>query len=278
MFTKVGLEFCPPSLYILLRFLTALIIASLVFHKHIKSIKKETLGHGLLLGLLFGGGFLLQTYGLSMTSVSKSAFITGITVPLTPFAYWLLERKKIPFWSFIGVVIALIGLSIFANPDFNNINTGDVLTLLSTFFWAFYISCMDKFTSGKSGIETTSQLVILQFVAAVPLALLFFFIFDYQSFYFEPSYKLLGSLAFNAILASFFVTLIHTSYQRFTTPVKAALIFSLEPIVASITAWAVFSEILSARELLGACILLSGVLISETGGFISKKFPSLKKI
>jgi len=81
MFTKIGLEFAQPSFYILMRFSIALLVSYLIFRKDIHKISKEFFKKGFILGLLFGGGFLFQTYGLEYTSVSKSAFITGITVP-----------------------------------------------------------------------------------------------------------------------------------------------------------------------------------------------------
>lgn len=271
VFTKIGLDFAQPAFYIILRFTLALTLSVLVFNKKLLNINRRTLKNGLALGALFGGGFLLQTYGLGLTSVSKSAFITGITVPITPLAYFLILRKPIGRAAMIGVIVATIGLWVFTNPDFDNLNIGDVLTLFSTIFWALYITLIDKFTKNSTDSSESAQLVFLQFVAATPLAVIAFFVFDYSTFFVVFNTKLLISLAFNGIMASFFVTLIHTSIQRYTTPVKAALIFSLEPIVASAVAFFVFSEVLAERELVGAFILLSAVLISEVGSFFENR-------
>jgi drug/metabolite transporter (DMT)-like permease len=265
LFTKVGLEYCPPSLYIIFRFMIAFTISFIVFGKHFKGIKRDTLIHGLILGLLFGGGFILQTYGLKFTSVTKSAFITGLAVPLTPFAYWLVEKKSTKSWQKAGVITATLGLWLFTNPDINNINLGDFLTLLSTFFWAFYITYMDVFTRGRNEFRETAQLVMLQFVGASAISLLSFFFLEYDTLDVVFDMKLIYSLAYNGILASFLLTFIHTGVQRFTTPVKAALIFSMEPVIASFFAMVFFAEVLNQREYLGAAVLLLGVLIAELG-------------
>ena len=103
LFTKIGLNDAPPSLYIILRFAIALILCFIVFGKYYKKFDSLIIKQGLVLGVLFGVGFLLQTYGLKYTSVSKSAFITGMTVPITPFVFFLLRGKKIAVWSIIGV-------------------------------------------------------------------------------------------------------------------------------------------------------------------------------
>ena len=272
LFTKLGLDDCTPSTFILMRFMIALSLSMIFFGRKLKGINRETLIQGIILGLLFGGGFVLQTYGLKFTSVSKTAFITGMTVPITPFVFKLIQKTKIQLWSKIGVVVATIGLYVFTKPDFDNINLGDFLTLLSTFFWAFYITFMDKFTKGSSDNNKTHQLVILQFVAAMLPAALTLLFLELQDFRFNLSVNLISALAFNGILASFLVTIIHTSVQRYTTPVKAALIFSLEPIVANGFAIIFINEILSGREYSGAAILFSGLLISELGPMIQRLF------
>lgn len=273
VFTKIGLGFCPPSLYIIIRFTTALLLSLIFFGKHLRKLDKTTALHGIVLGLLFGGGFLLQTYGLKMTTVSKSAFITGITVVLTPFVYWLVERKPISLFNKIGVAIVAVGLWLFTNPDFDNINYGDVLTLFSTLFWAFYITYMDVFTRGRQDRGETSLLVMMQFVAAFPPAALAYFAFEGGGPGLILSRELLMSLLYNAVLASFVVTFIHTSIQRYTTPVKASLIFTLEPVVASIVAFAWLGEKLGEREIAGAAIIFSGVLFSEVLGLSKKMRP-----
>jgi drug/metabolite transporter (DMT)-like permease len=271
MFTKIGLNDANPALYIFIRFSIALIISSIILWKHILKIDKLIFKQGIILGLFFGGGFLLQTYGLNYTNVSKSAFITGITVPITPFIYWLVVRKPIKVWSKVGVVVATIGLWVFTKPDINDINIGDVMTLFSTFFWALYITYMEKFTKDRRTFSESGQLVILQFIGATPLSLIAVFVFEGANFNVNWTSSLITSLAFNSIMASILVTFIHTSIQKYTTPVKAALIFSLEPVVASFVAFMFINEILNGRELIGGAILLFGVLISEIGGIVFRK-------
>lgn len=270
IFTQLGLQFASPSAYLVVRFGVALAILLAVFGRYLKEMTKQTVIHGLILGAIFGGGFLLQTFGLKYTTVPKSSFITGMVVTVVPFVYWLIERKKINNWQKIGVIVASIGLYIFTQPKIDNINIGDFITLISTVFWAFYITYMDVFTRGKSGFKLTSQLVILQYIAAAAFAVLSFFFFDGGSFNIVWSNTLIVSLAFNAILASVLVTFIHTGVQKYTNPVKATLIFSLEPVVATIIAVLYLATPLKTNETIGGAILMSGVIISEIFPMIFK--------
>ncbi|MBI5324582.1 MAG: DMT family transporter [Ignavibacteriae bacterium] len=278
LFTKIGLQFTSPALYVIIRYTIALTICLIIFGKNLKLLNRQTFISGIVLGIILGGGFLLQTMGLKYTTVSKSAFITGVSVVLTPIVFWFIEKRKISYWQIGGVVIVTIGLWIFTQPEFDNINLGDFLTLLSTFFWAFYITYMDVFTKGKSDFKETSLIVIFQFVAALPLAIIFFLVFETNQIKLDISDGLIYSLVYNAIIASFFLTIIHTSVQRYTSPVKAALIFSLEPVIASYLAYLFMSESMNTIEFIGAAVLMFGILISETGEyFISKILPIKSK-
>jgi drug/metabolite transporter (DMT)-like permease len=271
LFTKIGLQLTSPALYVILRYTIALLICLIFFGKNLRGLSRHVIISGFVLGLFFSGGFLLQTIGLKYTTVSKSAFITGVSVVLTPIAYWMVERRKIGFWQIAGVFIVSIGLWLFTNPEFNNINLGDALTLLSTILWALYITYMNVFTKGRTSFIETSQLVMMQFIAALPVVIIYFLLFESSHAFLIVNNALLISLAYNGILASFFLTLLHTSVQRYTTPVKAALIFSLEPIIASLLAFIFMREILDSIELLGAAILIIGIIISETGDYFFGK-------
>ncbi len=271
LFTQIGLEYSSPSMYVLLRFGIALLILLIFFGRHLKGIDKKTVKQGIILGLIYGIGFLLQTFGLKYTTIPKSSFITGLVVCTVPFVYWFIERRPIKLWQKIGVIVASIGLLIFTKPDFNNINIGDAITLLSTVVWGYFLTYMDIFTRGHDSLKRTTQMVVLQYIAAAPLAGLTLFIFDSGNISIQWSNALLISLGFNAIMASVIATFIHTGVQKYSTPVKAALIFSLEPIFATTIAIIFQHIVLKNYEIIGGIILISGVLISEIFPFIFNK-------
>ncbi len=275
-FTKVGLNDCSPLFFIFLRFSIALILSLLFWGKHLLSIERKTMRHGIVLGWFFAAGFVLQTIGLEFTTVTKSAFITGMTVVITPFVFKLVIKKKVGVYQKLGVIIATIGLWIFTNPTIDNINTGDVLTLASALFWALYITYVDIYTKDITMFANTVQIVMMQFIVAVPVGLIGHLMFEAGSSHFVLSSSLIWALLYNGIIASVFLTLIHTSVQKYSTPVKAALIFTLEPVFASIIAMIWLNESFAFIEAIGASILFIGVLFSETGEYIFKPLASKK--
>lgn len=265
LFTKIGLDATGPYFYLVLRFSLAVALTFIFFFNKLNFKDKQLIKNGIILGSIFGIGFILQTKGLEFTSIQKSAFITGLTVVLTPFTFKLLTKKKVLLFSKIGVVIAFIGLYIFTDPDFSDINKGDVYTFLSTFCWATFIPLLDKFTNDNNTPNLTINLVFLQLSSMLIVVTSGFFIFEFNNFYIDWNYNLVQSVLFNGVVASFILMFIHTNFQKHTTPVKAALIFSLEPIFAALFAFIFLNEFLSSTESLGASILFFGVLTSELG-------------
>lgn len=268
---KSVLETTEPFLFVVYRFGIALLLGAVIWRKFLKGFSTTEVVQGTILGLLYGVGFLLQTFGLTMTSASKSGFITGSVVVFVPFAYWILERKRISQWHIAGVIIVLVGLWIFTNPQLDNINYGDIITLFSAIFWAFYIPYLDKIMTNTENVAAkSSRLILMQFVVTGIIGVIAHLAFESATFKTSFSPDLAGALFYTAVFATVIATGVQTRYQHYTTPVKAALIFSLEPVFAAFLAIIFINDPMGARELTGGGIVIAGVLLAELGGMIFK--------
>ena len=272
MFTQIGIEYCSPSLYLVIRFGFALLLCLIFFGKHIFKAPKKIIKQGGLLGIFFACGFLLQTFGLKYTTITNTAFITNLCVVLTPFVYWIISREKVKIYAKFSVVIGFAGVYVLANPSAEAINFGDLLILISTIFWALYISYLHIFTNGTDDFALDTQLIASQFAIGLPIVLGYFLIFELQVVYFTLNTSLLVSILFNAIAASFLVSFIQISVQKYTTPVNAALIFAMEPIFASFFSFIFLNEILTGRGFIGAGLMLLAIFVGDTLGLILNKF------
>lgn len=280
---KNALVDVPPFLYSGLRFGLASAIAVILWWKYVKGITKTEFWQGILLGAFFSIGFLLQTWGLNYTTVSKSSFITGAMVIFAPITSWIIERRSISLPQKIGVAVVITGLWIFAKPDFNNLNLGDIATLICSICWGFYITFTDMFTRESKAIGTLSvRLAVIQFVMTTFVALGAYWCFEGNPSHFIadvthalPSVPFIIAVLYTGILGSVVATYIQTRYQRETTPVKTALIFSIEPILATGMAVVFLHESFKFSELCGGSLVIGGVLTAEIGDAIWKK-PSIK--
>lgn len=211
-------------------------------------------------GALFAG-YLLQTWGLLFTTPSKSAFITGFSVVLVPILTAVIFRR-LPGWGpLLGVLAALAGLYLLTAPAGpSGINRGDVLTLGCAFAFALHIMLIGHYSRLlPARVLAAGQVLVACGLAAVAVPWV-------EPVRFRPSTSLLVALLVTAVLATALAFLIQTWAQRFTTPTHTALIFSTEPLFASLTSWIVVGERLGPSGWVGGGLILAGIMAAELLG------------
>lgn len=267
---KLGLLYSSPFTFVLIRFTLTTLIFSAIFFRKIIKFKFTDIKYGLYLGFFLFIGFLTQTAGLKYTTASNSAFITGTNIALLPFAQILIIKSKPKIENVIGIIIVLVGLYFLTNMHKDEVNIGDLITILCAVSFAFYIVYLDKY----SQTYDINALIFGQFIATVFLALLS--VIFVEKYFFEDvsltiNETLIVSLIFNAIFNTLIGIILSNKFQRYTTPVRAGLLYNLEQVFAVIASYIILNEILSGRQILGAVIMLIGVVFSEFFGLILKK-------
>jgi len=263
---KTELSDVQPSMFVLLRFSLATIIAIALWPGSLRVMDREVLGKGFGLGLLFGIGFLLQTVGLTMTSASSSAFITGTMVVFVPLVHRVIDGSKVRPDHILSIVLVLVGLWLFTSPESNGVNMGDALTLVGAMCWAVYLTYIDTWTTEmRNDVPRQNALVILQFVATVILAAIAVCFDAYRGASLNVHYdgQLVLALVYCGIFASVIPTFVQTRFQQYTHPVRAGIIFAIEPLAASIIAWIAIDEQFSSRQLIGGGVLLGAIVLPD---------------
>lgn len=255
--TKFTLNELPPLQLQGTRFLAAAVMVGIYTWRDIKTTSTRSLRAGLILGVLLGAGFALQTVGLVETTASKAGFLTGTMVVFTPLVQLAIERRWPTLGNAIAVGIVGAGLYLFTSPGGGNFNSGDLLVLFCAVVFAFYIVYLDVFTKERFDRE----IVFWQFVATSAIGFIASPFLDTT----EPVFSVgsIGAVLYLAFFASTIAIFVQSKYQRETTPTKAAIIFTMEPIFAAIIAYFVLSEVMTGIEVLGAAIMFSGLLFSE---------------
>ncbi|QCE35810.1 DMT family transporter [Acetobacteraceae bacterium] len=149
---QVGLEHCPAMFFVAARFLLGGILTAFIFFRSVLQITRKDLVAGFITGSMAFLGQALQTVGLETITVSQSAFLTALYVPLVPLFQWIVFRKPIGIFSLLGVLFAFAGLVIISMPTGAkfSLGIGDILTLLSAVAIAFEIVLISKFSKGVS--------------------------------------------------------------------------------------------------------------------------------
>lgn len=262
--TKFVLREAGPFLYTSIRFLIATVIFGIIFFPRLRSIGKTSALQGAILGVLLFIGFATQTVGLLYTTASKSAFITGMMVVFTPLCQLVIERKPPKIGNLVGVGLVAVGLFFLTSPKGSHFNLGDGLTLICAVSFAFYIVLLDIFSQECEA----AHLTFMQFAITAVLAGL--------SFLFFEDFRLVVDVGFTtgvlylAVFATVIALFVQVKYQKDTTPTRSAVVFSVEPVVAAVTAYIVLGEHLGEYGILGAALILGGVFISEFSDLLFK--------
>ena len=211
------------------------------------------------LAVFNGLGFWTQSVGLETVSSSRAAFLTGLYVVLVPLTlrYFGLGRPTPADWW--GVGLALLGLYVFTDPQVAGWSTGDLWILGSALSFALGINLLQKLYARAQGGGL--EIAVLQMGWTGLGAGLGWISFSSPRVPVDSVWVL--SVVYCAVFATVIALWIQTHFQRQTTPTRVALIFSLEPVFAALIAWVGWGETLSLRSIVGACILMVGVVWME---------------
>jgi drug/metabolite transporter (DMT)-like permease len=221
-------------------------------------ISRETLRRGAILSAFLLGGFVFQTLGLRTTSPARSAFITSLSVLLVPVLGYLVFRHRPRAQTIAGVAIATVGLGLLTLQRLElSLNRGDTLTLICALVFAFHILFVGRYVTDGD----YRQLVALQIGGSALLCTVMLPLVETPFLVWDPA---LGVYIFIlGVLATAVAYYGQSWAQRFTTPNRTALIFSLEPFFAAIFAYALLDQGLSTREWVGGILVIAGIVTSE---------------
>lgn len=229
--------------------------------------------YGLFLGGFLFLGFVLQTAGLLHTTESRSAFITGLSVILVPLVSVAVLRRRPHPPSLVGVGIALVGLYVLtggltAGAGRQDVLLGDLLTLGCAICFALHISFTEKFAPRVPALA----LVAVQLWTVSALAAL---CIPFTATRLDWHGGFIPALLFCGVFASALAIALQTWAQARTSAVRAALIFSLEPVFAASASVALGRERLGPRELLGGSLTVLAILVAEVGNaWWSRRFSA----
>ncbi len=250
----------PVMAFLWIRFaVAAVLLAFLAGRSGFATLDRRGWLIGIGLGALLAIAFILQTFGLERTSSANAGFLTGLGVIWVPLLAGPLLKKPAVFASKVGVGIALVGLFLLTWHTPWNLNFGDLLVVLCSIFIALHILGLDVFTKGYDG----KALTFVQIATAAIIYLL-------GSFAFEPTslpQVWTGSLIFAFVITAVFATVYAfwamTTFQSRTTPTRAALIYTLEPVFAAIFSIWLAGDRLTAIGWAGGALIVVGMIFAE---------------
>lgn len=266
------------GLFMTLRFgLAALVLGS------VPSVRARLDGPGwrggFWIGIALLGGFLLQMFGLQGVSPAVSAFLTSLYVLFTALIN-AVRRRALPHPALLlGALLATVGAAFIGGPPHLHFDLGEWLTVGCAFVFAVHILVTDVWTKRCDPMGATlACFVVVTLGSAAVLA---------AGFQLNPSVSAmaLGDVAFDpqfwvpmalsSLLATVLALSLMNLYQRDLDPVRAAIIYAIEPIWAALFGIALGMDHATHWLYFGGGALLVGNLVAELGPQLLRRRTSL---
>ena len=231
---------------------------------------------GLVCGLFIFLGTSLQQIGLQYTTAGKTGFITSFYILIIPFLSVIFLKHKIDLLTWGSIILGFIGLYLLAIPNLSEftINKGDFIVFIGSFLWAGHILIIDYYSKKINPVE----LSFLQFVVLTILSGICAFIFENETATMSNIMFSWKSIAYAGFLSSGIAYTLQMVGQKYTNPVIASLILSLEAVFAALAGYFMLDEIMTSREFLGCCIVFLAIISSQIPKDIfKKKYIGIKK-
>ena len=254
--SDMALETLSPFQIMVIRFLIAAVLMTLLGAKQIRTISREEIKCGFWLGAALFGGFALQIIALQYTTPSKNAFLTATNVVFVPFIALVIYRKKIEVRSLIGAGMALVGAGVLSLQNDFSIGLGDGLTLLCAVCFALQIFLTGEYV----GRIRPSVLNFLQMTTACVLSAGLLISGDFT---FAPSVRSLLAVLYLGVVSTTITYLLQTVSQKYVDETKSAIILSMEAVFGTFFSVVLLHESVTVRMLAGSALILAAVLVSE---------------
>ncbi len=252
---KLALADATPMAFTAARFLLAAVLLLPV----LRDITRDEWRWGGLLGLLLAVGFATQTIGLNYTTASRSGFLTALYIPFTPIIVFLVFRTLPGLAAATGLLVAMAGMVLLTGPGEigGGFNRGDLLTVACAVAFAAHMVV----TSSAARRGRAERLMAAQVVVAAVLTTLAMPALEVPRL--APTPLLVGIVVYEAVLASLIAIRLQLAAQRVLSPTYSALVFTLEPVIASGMSFLLTGDRLVALQWAGGALIVAGSLLPE---------------
>ena len=212
-------------------------------------------------------GCIFQQVSLLYTDVANSAFFTIFYVPMVPIIVYFLFSEKL-HWSIWPSVLACVAGGYFLSDiDDATIRLGDSLVLIGALFWALHIIYIGKIIDL---FDLPFFIALLQNLIVATLSFILVIIFE--EFDFSKIKLETIEILYAGILSGGAAFALQLFGQRNISAAPAAIVMSLEGVIAAIAAWIILNQILGLGNIIGCSLILGGVLLSQLAPIYEKNY------
>ena len=217
-------------------------------------------------GIFLFLGCIFQQVSLLYTDVANSAFFTIFYVLMVPIIVYFLFSEKLHWSIWPSVLACVIGGYFLSDISDATIRFGDSLVLIGALFWALHIIYI-----GKIIIEFDLPFFIALMQNLIVATLSFILVIIFEEFDFSKIKLETIEILYAGILSGGAAFALQLFGQRNISAAPAAIVMSLEGVIAAIAAWIILNQILDLNNVIGCSLILGGVLLSQLAPIYEKK-------
>ena len=237
------------------RFGLASLLTFSIFFRQLRHPNRRAVRTGIIVGLITVCSYTLEMFGISLIQANKASFLTATNIVMMPFLYFLFCHVKPKLSSLVAAVLAFTGVGFLSLTDgFGSFALGDALLLADALTYGLNSISVAMLAGEDSRVEISFYQFLTTTAVMGVLAL-------FQGF--SPSYTVpaVAALVYQAGLPTVVCYILKNMAIRYMDPVRCTMILSTESIFCTIVSWLLLKEVLTPRMLLGAILILTGVLV-----------------
>lgn len=218
---------------------------------------------GICCGLALTVASTLQQFGIKYTTVGKAGFITTLYIIFVPLAGVFL-KKKVAKVVWIAAVMAAIGMYLLCMTESLVLNSGDIMVFLCAVVFAVHIMVVDYFAEDTDGTIVSC----IQFLVCGIVCTACAFIWEQPAV--SQITEGMSALLYAGVMSCGVAYTLQIVGQKGVNPTVAALILSLESVVAAVSGWIAYEvgflkedQTLSGKQMLGCVIVFAAVILVQ---------------
>jgi len=254
LFNKLGLREIPPVHFVFIRFVIASTIMLAICSTRLKGLSPGIIKRGAIVGVALGLTNLTFVYGVSGTSISRAGILNNMFVLFIPLVCALLWRDRVGRANMAGIALAVAGIGLLASGG-TGFNRGDLISTVCAGFIAVHIISVSKVLRN----DDVYLVSLVQFFTVTIISGIAVLVTS------APPYSIgftgAGSLIYCAIFPTLLCFTLQNYYQRYTTPTRAGLVYTLDPVWSLLAGFIFLGERLASREWIGCGLIFMAVLL-----------------
>jgi drug/metabolite transporter (DMT)-like permease len=237
----------------------------IVFARRLTSFNRGILRRGIIVGTALGLTNITFVFGVQGTSISRAGVLNNLFVLFIPLITKLVWRDRIGRINLGGVVLAAIGIWLLATSGGVGFNRGDLVSTVCALFIACHIITVSKVLRDDDVyLVSMVQFAMVAVIAGIAALL-------------APSAPLnvtasgWMSVVYCAIFPTVICFTLQNSFQRFVTPTRAGLVYTLDPVWSLLAGLFVLGEHLRPLEWLGCGLIFLAALLPLTVRYLYER-------